>query len=248
MSRENPTTSTAIVAVDTGGTFTDLILFHEGRLTTLKRPSTPSDPAEAVLAGIGELVGEGNDVALLLHGSTVGTNALLERKGARVTLVTNRGFEDVIEIGRQNRPQLYALVGDRPPPLVARDDRIGIEGRLGPQGEVLEPLDPAELEALPDRVAGAESVAVVLLHAYANPGHEEEVARVLAQVDAPLSISSRLLPEYREYERTATTVVNAYIAPLMSRYLRRLDRDSGPARVRNAPSTRARTGPATRSR
>jgi N-methylhydantoinase A len=108
----------------------------------------------------------------------VGTNALLEREGARVALVTNRGFEDVIEIGRQNRPQLYSLVGHRPPPLVDREDRIGIAGRLGPGGEELEPLDDEQLSALPERVAGAASVAVVLLHSYADPGHERRVARV----------------------------------------------------------------------
>ena len=115
-----------VISVDTGGTFTDVLLLDGGRLTALKVPSTPADPAEAVLAGVRRLAG--GRPFLLLHGSTVATNALLERKGARVALVTNRGFEDVIEIGRQNRPQLYALVGHRPPPLVERDDRHGIAG------------------------------------------------------------------------------------------------------------------------
>jgi N-methylhydantoinase A len=117
--------STALLAVDTGGTFTDFLLLSDGRLRTLKLPSTPHDPAEAVLQGIQKLIQPGADF-VLLHGSTVATNALLERKGARVSLVTNRGFEDLIEIGRQNRPQLYALVGWRLPPLVERDDRFGI--------------------------------------------------------------------------------------------------------------------------
>ena len=167
----------------------------------------------------------------LLHGSTVATNALLERKGARVKLVTNAGFEDIIEIGRQNRPQLYALVGHRPPSLVDRDDRHGIQGRMGPDGEVIEGLDPAELKALPQLMAGAESVAVVLLHSYANSAHEESVAEALAELDVPVSVSVRLLPEYREYERTSTTVVNAYVAPRISAYLKRLAEESGAERV-----------------
>ncbi len=224
--------STPLVAVDTGGTFTDLVLLRDGRVETLKVPSTPADPAQAVLDGLAELLGRGRE-HLLLHGSTVATNALLERRGARVALVTNRGFEDVIEIGRQNRPQLYALVGHRPPPLVARDDRLGVAGRLGPDGEEVEPLDPEELSELAARVAAAEpeSVAVCLLHAYADAGHEEAVAGALEELGLPLSVSSRLLPEFREYERTSTTVVNAYVAPVMDRYLGRLAREAGARRV-----------------
>jgi len=235
----------AVVAVDTGGTFTDVLLLDGGRLHSLKLPSTPGDPSDAVLESLRrilERVGGNTDEReadkreahvpfVLLHGSTVATNALLERKGARVKLVTNAGFEDILEIGRQNRPQLYALVGHRPPPLVNRDDRHGIQGRMGPDGEAIEPLDPAELEALPELVGGAESVAVVLLHSYANASHEESVADALAGLDVPLSVSVRLLPEYREYERTSTTVVNAYVAPRISAYLRRLAREAGAERV-----------------
>ena len=218
--------STAILAVDTGGTFTDLLLLSSGVLTTLKVPSTPKDPADAVLAGSAQLL-KGETGHRLLHGSTVATNGLLERNGARVLLVTNRGFEDVLEIGRQNRPQLYALVGHRPPPLVARKDRVGIGGRLGPEGEEIQPLDAEELVGLQERVSDADSLAVVLLHSYANPEHEEAVAEALQGLGLPLSVSSRLLPEYREYERTSTTAVNAYVSPIMSRYLGRLDRESG---------------------
>ena len=231
----------AVVAVDTGGTFTDVLLLDGGRLRSLKLPSTPADPSDAVLEGLRRVFDEfereaesttkAESAFVLLHGSTVATNALLERKGARVKLITNSGFEDILEIGRQNRPQLYALVGHRPPPLVARDDRHGIRGRMGPDGEVIEPLDPAELEALPELLAGAESVAVVLLHSYANSTHEESVAAALAELELPVSISVRLLPEYREYERTSTTVVNAYVAPLISAYLNRLARETGAERV-----------------
>ncbi|MFO7893469.1 MAG: hydantoinase/oxoprolinase family protein [Longimicrobiales bacterium] len=283
----------SIIAVDTGGTFTDVVAVVDGRLSVLKVPSTPDDPARAVLAGISSVLG-GTDspstprpglgdgpgeagVApedagssaeaglgdwemaqdetrppvpqspssptspgragsqprfVLVHGSTVATNTLLERTGARVGLVTNRGFEDVIEIGRQNRPQLYAIVGHRPPPLVERDHRHGVTGRLGPDGTEEEPLDPAELKALAANLADAESVAVCLLHSYADPSHEEAVADALEGLGVPLSVSSRLLPEYREYERTATTVVNAYVAPRMDRYLGRLADESGAERVR----------------
>jgi N-methylhydantoinase A len=226
MSSDTEATSTAVLAVDTGGTFTDLLLLVDGDLKTLKIPSTPKDPSEAVLTGSRAILPEGTPHRLL-HGSTVATNSLLERKGARVLLVTNRGFEDLIEIGRQNRPQLYALAGHRPPPLVARGDRVGIGGRIGPEGQEIEPLDAAEIQLLPDGLAEAESLAVVLLHSYANPGHEEAVALALSHLNVPLSISSRLLPEYREFERASTTVVNAYVSPLMSRYLSRLERKSG---------------------
>jgi N-methylhydantoinase A len=225
--------STPLLAVDTGGTFTDLVLLEAGTVRTLKVPSTPHDPSQAVLDGARALVGEGRPF-VLLHGSTVATNALLERRGARVALVTNRGFEDIIEIGRQNRPQLYALVGHRLPPLVDRDDRLGIAGRLGPDGEEIEPLDPSELGGLAAalKARGADSIAVSLLHAYADSAHERTVAAALAGAGVPVSVSSELVPEFREYERTSTTVVNAYVAPIMDRYLGRLAAEAGAERVR----------------
>ncbi len=226
-------TQPTIVAVDTGGTFTDVVCLHGGRISIHKLPSTPADPARAVFAGIAAVLPEDTVEFLLVHGSTVATNALLERQGARVALVTNRGFEDVIEIGRQNRPQLYALVGHRDAPPVAMEDRLGLSGRLGPDGSEIEPLDEGELAELAGRVPeGVEAIAVCLLHAYAEAGHEERVAAALEATGLPLSVSSRLLPEYREYERTATTVVNAYVAPRMDRYLGRLEADSGARRVR----------------
>lgn len=220
-----------VIAVDTGGTFTDLIRVEGGRLERLKIPSTPADPSQAILDGLARLVPPGQPF-VLLHGSTVATNALLERTGSRVMLVTNRGFEDVLEIGRQNRPQLYALVGSRPPPLVSRDDRVGIAGRLDHSGEELEPLDADELAGLAERLSEAEAVAVVLLHSYANGDHEEQVVAALAGVGVPVSVSHRILPEYREYERTSTTVVNAYVGPEMADYLARIERDAGAERFR----------------
>ena len=225
-----------LLAVDTGGTFTDLVLLTDGEIQTLKVPSTPNDPSQAVLDGIKQILGERADF-VLLHGSTVATNALLERRGARVALVTNEGFEDVIEIGRQDRPQLYALVGHRPPPLVARDDRIGVPGRIGPQGEELEPLNEERLAGLADEILerGAESVAISLLHSYANSAHEQKVSKAIAEGLAdymlPISVSSQIVPEFREYERTSTTVLNAYVAPIMDRYLGRLAREAGAARL-----------------
>lgn len=222
---------TRVLAVDTGGTFTDVLLLESGRLRALKLPSTPHDPAEAVLEGVSKLVPSGR-AEQLLHGSTVATNAILERSGARVFLVTNSGFEDIIEIGRQNRPQLYALVGHRLPPLVARSDRIGIAGRTGPTGDELEPLDETELQELRGKMGGSEAIAVVLLHSYADSSHEVRVGRALEGVGIPVSLSSGLLPEYREYERTSTTVVNAYVGPIMSAYLGRLNREATAERVR----------------
>jgi N-methylhydantoinase A len=221
-----------VIAVDTGGTFTDIVCLRDGALRTLKVPSTPDDPARAVLSGITEMLGAHTAPFVLVHGSTVATNALLERKGARVALVTNAGFEDVLEIGRQNRPQLYALVGHRPPPLVAREHRYGVVGRLGPDGSELEQLDTAALDQLRAHLTGIESIAICLLHAYANPRHEQIVARCLEGAGVPLSISSEILPEFREYERTATTVVNAYVAPIADRYLGRLEAESNASRVR----------------
>lgn len=218
-----------IVAVDTGGTFTDAVAVADGSLRIAKVPSTPEDPARAVHAAL-EALGAGSDAALLVHGSTVATNTLLERSGARVVLITNRGFEDVIEIGRQDRPQLYALHGTRPPPLVAREDRIGIDGRLDERGNELEPLAPASLAALREQLGDAESIAICLLHSYANDAHERAVAEAL-DASVPVTLSSALLREYREYERCATTVVNAYVAPRMGGYLERVGGMAGRVRV-----------------
>ncbi|MGQ0813185.1 MAG: hydantoinase/oxoprolinase family protein [Gemmatimonadota bacterium] len=216
-----------IAGIDTGGTFTDIVYLRDGKLHVLKVPSTPDDPARAVIDAL-----KGLDTQELTHGSTVATNAVLERRGARVALITNRGFEDVIEIGRQNRPQLYALAGTRAAPLVERDMRFGIVGRLDHTGSEIEGVAEADIVALKEQLGAADAIAVCLLHSYANAAHEQRVSEWLRSLDKPLSISSEILPEYREYERTATTVVNAYVAPLMRGYLGRLESESGVARVR----------------
>jgi N-methylhydantoinase A len=219
------------VAVDTGGTFTDFVVLREGTTHVHKRASTPANPANAVLEGLRELL-EPDEPFILAHGSTVATNALLERRGARTAWITNRGFEDLIEIGRQARPQLYALVGERPPALVSPENRIGLSGRILKDGSVENPLQDAEIAELGRRLQGIESIAVGFLHSYANQEHEAAVAEALAPLGVPITCSGLLLPEYREYERFSTAVVNAYVAPLVQRYLETLGCQSGATRVR----------------
>ena len=231
MSTEKKGKISRIISVDTGGTFTDFLLFENSQLRTLKIPSTPTDPAEAVLQGINSLLTKTTNDYILLHGSTVSTNTVLERTGARVKLITNSGFEDIIEIGRQNRPQLYELVGHRLPPIVARSDRKGIRGRMGPTGDLIQHLNSDEIKELLDYLKDAESIAIVFLHSYANPEHEDKIERSVSSLGIPISTSSKLLPEYREYERTSTTVTNAYVAPKMAKYLARLESESGAQRI-----------------
>ena len=223
------------IGVDTGGTFTDFILVEGGRVRVHKALSTPEDPARAILRGLKELLGDRSASKVdLTHGSTVATNSLLTRRGARTALVTTAGFEDAIEIGRQNRKELYDLAYKRPLALVPRGLRFGVDERLDERGEVLTALDVKALGPIARRLKarGAESVAVCFLHSYANPDHERRAAEVLRKAGFLVSASSRVLPEYREYERASTTCVNAYVSPLMSRYLAGLTRKAGLARLR----------------
>jgi len=219
-----------------------------GRVRVLKVPSTPRDPAAAVRAGLAALVGEGAPVELH-YGSTVATNALLERRGARVVLLTTAGFEDVLEIGRQVRPALYDLEPHRPPPLVPRARRIGVDERVLADGRVETPLRARGLARalLAVRRSRATAVAVSLLHAYATPAHERRLGRALAGRGLHVSLSHRLLPTPGEYERTSTTVVNAYVGPVMTGHLRALA-DAVPGSVRvmqsNGGLTRAATAAA----
>lgn len=203
------------VGADTGGTFTDLVA-ADG--TVAKVPSTPADPGVAVRDGLAAL---GAETEALAHGTTVATNALLERRGATVALVTTAGLADVIEIGRQDRPSLYDADVRRPEPLVDRDRRFEVAGRLAADGTELEPAGE-----VPD-VGDAEAVAVSLLHADLNPAHEQAVAAVLRDAGHDVSCSSELAPEMREYERTVTTVVNAYLRPVCRSYLQGLDGAAG---------------------
>ncbi|MCI0337972.1 MAG: hydantoinase/oxoprolinase family protein [Acidobacteria bacterium] len=219
------------IGVDTGGTFTDFIAVFKDHQLTFKIPSTPRAPEQAILDGLIELTrafdeidgeSDASRVAMdIVHGTTVATNALLERKGARTALVTTAGFEDVIEIGRQARPDLYNLSVTRPDPLVPRELRFGLKERITADGGVIVPLKQTELAWLREKLkrAKVESIAVSLLFSFADPSHERAVSEALEALNIPVSISNQILPEYREYERTSTVVINAYLAPVVSRYL-----------------------------
>ncbi len=219
------------IGVDTGGTFTDLVRLDAAGLRVHKVRSTPDDPSRAILQGLCEIL-EQDGAPLrqrapwppgleVVHGSTVATNALLERKGARVALVATAGFSDVLRIGRQTRRELYNFLVEDRRPLVDPTLTVGVNERMTAEGTVLEPLDEAAIEALVERFrdGGVESVAVCFLHSYANPDHERRAAHLLERAGFAVSASSTVLPEYREFERWSTTVVNAYVTPVMSRYL-----------------------------
>ena len=220
------------IGVDTGGTFTDFVFERDGRLELFKLPSTPSDPSLAIQQGLDRVCTDTgasfNDIEVV-HGTTVGTNALLQRRGARIGLITTKGFEDVLVIGRQARPELYNLNAVKPPALVADELRLGISERVVASGEVIESLNDRELRLAVRKLkqAGVEAVAVCLLFSFLHPEHEERIASALETLGVPLSISNRILPEYREYERTSTVVINAYLQPLMGRYLKRLSETQG---------------------
>jgi N-methylhydantoinase A len=213
------------IGVDSGGTFTDFVVLHDdGRLESFKLRSDPAAPARVILEGIARVKAASADV---VHGSTVATNALLERKGARTALATTAGFEDILAIGRQNRPELYNLTPPLPSPLVPGERCFGVKERMLFDGSVLLPLDDEELTRLRDEVqsAGADSIAICLLHSYRNDAHERavlETLRGLGYVCASCDIS----PEFREYERASTTAINAYVGPLMDRYLGEIERAS----------------------
>ncbi|MEO5989167.1 MAG: hydantoinase/oxoprolinase family protein [Candidatus Eisenbacteria bacterium] len=207
------------VGLDTGGTFTDVVVQVGRTRRAFKLPSTPAAPERAVLQGLAS-AGAGTGTAVR-HGSTVATNALLEGKLARVTFVTTEGFEDLLEIGRQDRPDLYALVPRRVPPLVPPKRRIGVRERIAAGGEVRVALSDSEVARVVKRVRATrpQAIAVGLLHAWAYPRHERRLALALAVLGVPVSVSSDLVPEIREYERFATTVANAALQPRVAGYL-----------------------------
>src|ERR1035437_7293856 len=215
------------IAIDTGGTFTDCVWVEGGALKTLKAFSTPDDPSRAIaeaLRTISRTNRKSGASLTLLHGTTVGTNALLQRKGARVALITTSGFEDVIEIGRQARPRLYDFFFDRVAPLVCRELRFGVKERTDAGGQILERPSEQELARLREAVRDADpdAIAISFLFSFANPENEAAVAAAVAEIGKPLSVSDRILPEFREYERTSTVVVNAYLQPLMQSYMEKL--------------------------
>ncbi len=214
------------VAIDTGGTFTDCVWVEGGRVRALKVFSTPADPSQAIVQALDRI---GRHAFLVLHGTTVGTNTLLQRKGARVAFVTTEGFEDSIEIGRQARPRLYDFFFDRVPPLVEPAMRFGVPERTAPDGRMLEQPTAEQLRELASAIRRGQpqAIAVSLLFAFANSTNERAVADALRELGAPLSLSHIILPEFREYERASTVVVNAYLQPVMQRYLENLARRVG---------------------
>jgi N-methylhydantoinase A len=231
-------TNTLHVAIDTGGTFTDCVWIENGRIRTLKVFSTPSDPSQAIVQAL-EKIGLSEHLTLF-HGTTVGTNALLERKGARVALVTTRGFEDAIEIGRQQRGKLYDLNWERPRALVDRERRFGVEERTDSEGHILTAPRPDELARLAEdiRKSGAEAIAICLLFCFANPANEKAIASAVRSLGLPLSVSHEILPEFREYERMSTVVVNAFLQPLMHGYLTKLAQRTEDWLARAQPQTK----------
>jgi N-methylhydantoinase A len=222
-----------LLGVDVGGTFTDAVVFDGAELHTAKAPSTPDDVWRGVLAAIEaaleEVGAEANDVEVFAHGMTVGTNALLTESGARTALIATEGFTDVLDVARQNRPDLYRLCAAKPVALVPQDLRFGARERTGPEGEI-DPLGDGDVDDVLARVrdSAAESVAVCLLFSFLDPAHERAIAeRLRGELpDVHVSTSHEVLPQFREYERASTTVIDAYLSPLLGRYLERLT-DSG---------------------
>ncbi len=221
-----------IVGVDTGGTFTDFIYRHNNKWGVYKILSTPQNPAEAVLRGLRYVLK--SDVFKVVHGSTVATNAILERKGAYTAFITNKGFEDIVEIGRQNRTELYNLHYRRQPQLVPREMRFGLDCRVDSSGKIVKDIDDNELEELLNILEKVkpEAIAVCLLFSYLNPKHELRVEEKLKKLNVPISLSHRILSEFREYERASTTIINAYVSPKMKRYIQNIVDEIGDNELR----------------
>ncbi|MGC1164649.1 MAG: hydantoinase/oxoprolinase family protein, partial [Solirubrobacterales bacterium] len=215
-----------LLGVDVGGTFTDAALIDDGRVHTAKVPTTPGEESNGVMRAIAEVLeraGAGAaEVEAFAHGMTVGTNALLQERGARTALIATRGFADLLEIGRQDRPHLYRLCAPQPQPLVEPELRLEADERIGPNG-VVAPLAADEPERLAEllRARGAEAVAICLLFSYLDPAHERRIAAHLRErlPGVHVSASHEVLPRFREYERGSTTAIDAYLSPLLGRYL-----------------------------
>lgn len=226
------------LGIDTGGTFTDFILQTDEGYKTYKVSSTPDDPSLAILKGLqyffpNDRNNSGYTLPVeldIVHGTTVGTNAFIQRKGAKTLLVTTKGFEDVLFIGRQNRKSLYDINIKRSPEIISRSQVVGVKERVTATGEVDIPYSSDHGQWLCQycRENGILSVAICLLHSYLNPVHEETIASEISELDVPVTISSQLLPEFREYERLSTTLINAYLAPIISEYISRLSKTLRP--------------------
>ncbi|MGD9850977.1 MAG: hydantoinase/oxoprolinase family protein [Nitrospirales bacterium] len=231
MSTSGHSSQNVWVGIDIGGTFTDFVIYSSSdqSLKRFKILSTPADPAKAVMQGLSQLPQHLN--RHIVHGSTVATNAILERKGARTALITTEGFRDILQIGRQDRPALYDLFPAIPDPLVPRECCLEMRERIDVQGNTVSPLEKAGLEPIVEFLRGhaIQSVAVSFLFSFVNPTHERWVTDRLREEGFFVTASSELLPEFREYERTSTTVVNAYVSPILDTYLGRLEQEMNPA-------------------
>ncbi len=221
------------IGVDTGGTFTDFVIYVDGIIEINKIPSTPKNPSLSILEGISEFLGQ--DLSpMVIHGTTVATNSLLERKGGRIALITTEGFEDILFIGRQTRRKLYSLRGEQRIPLLPRRLCFGLEERTSASGNVEKRVSLSCIRDILEKIKKLkpEAVAVSLINSYANSANEKIVSRELKKEKLLISVSSDILPEYREYERTATTAVNAYLMPVISRYLTKLEKKMQKAELR----------------
>ena len=214
------------IGIDIGGTFTDFVVYDEstGGVETFKVPSTPEKPEQSVFEGLQRL--SISDDSLVVHGSTVATNAVLERKGAKTAFIATKGFKDLLLIGRQNRTELYEFAASRPPPLIPPELSFELPERVDKEGKVLESLDEDEIPGLTEKLQReeVESVAICFLFSFLHPDHEQRVARALNEAGFSVSVSSDIHPEFREYERASTTALNAYVVPLMDRYLGHLEK------------------------
>jgi N-methylhydantoinase A/oxoprolinase/acetone carboxylase beta subunit len=231
------------IGVDTGGTFTDFVVYSDGKVEIKKLPSTPHNPSLAILSGIQELL---QHSPLVIHGTTVATNSLLERKGGRIALITTRGFEDILFIGRQTRRELYRLKGERREFLLPRRFCFGIAERMSASGKIEKKVSLAELRAILEKIKklNVEAVALSLINSYANPSNEKTISNELRRNKFLFSASSDILPEHREYERTATTTVNTYLIPVISRYLGNLEKKMQGAELRIMQSNEGYISPA----
>lgn len=231
------------IGVDTGGTFTDFVFYRDGKIVTRKIPSTPQNPALAIIQGIKHSQPQ---ITFIVHGTTVATNALLERKGGKIALITTKGFEDVLFIGRQTRHNLYSLKPETRVPLLPRKMCYGLEERINSSGDIESNVSADELKKIIHKIkqTRAEAVAISLINSYTNSAHEAFVAKELEKSGLLVSVSSHLLPEYREYERTTLTAVNAYLMPVISVYLKNLEEAVGKAELRIMQSNEGYISPA----
>jgi N-methylhydantoinase A len=215
-----PTRTPLRIAIDSGGTFTDCVWLQDSTLQILKVFSTPADPSKSIADAVSKIAADGQEI-VVLHGTTVGTNTLLQRKGARVAFVTTKGFEDSIEIGRQQRPKLYDFFFEKDPALSPAELRFGVDERTSADGAILRAPSAESLKGLAAQIAAQkpQAIALSLLFSFANPENEKAVVDALAALNIPLSVSHLILPEFREYERASTVLVNAYLQPVMQSYL-----------------------------